>query len=114
MSRFNEFYGGSAPTARSTGALGAVKLRNQIHAIDPKLTVDLKNIRVNGAPQGCSGFVSDGHGHYVYVSADRNHGTNTDALCRTASGPKDYSGGRNHITSYDELAQAAVDLLKAS
>jgi hypothetical protein len=113
MGRFNEYYGGAAPTARQTGALGAVKLKNQIKAIDPSLVLSIKNISVNGSPQGCSGFIStpDGSKH-VYVCADRNHGTSSTAYYRTAQHVRDYTGGRNHDAEYHELAQLAVALLK--
>lgn len=114
MGRFNEYYGGRTPTAKQTGALGAVKLKNQIKKIDPSLVLSIKNISVNGSPQGCSGFISTPDGtRHVYVCADRNHGTSSDAYYRTATSTRDFTGGRNHFAEYDELAQLAVDLLRS-
>lgn len=109
---FNEYYGGSTPTMKQTGALGAVKLKNQIKAIDASLELNIKNIRINGAPQGCSGFIHDpATGRYVYVHAEVDH-YNQGAYYRTASGPRDYTGGRNNFCESYELAQNAVHLLR--
>jgi hypothetical protein len=90
----------------------ALKLKNQILAIDPVLTVTLKNVLVNGVKFGCSGFITDPRtGRHVYVNTDHNHHTNTNAYYRTARDTKDYTGGMNHFANYDYLAQAAVQLL---
>lgn len=91
----------------------AIKLRNQILAIDPMLAVNLRNISVNGVKFGCSGFIHDVRtGRTVYVNTDHNHHTNTRAYFRTARDSKDYTGGPNNFASYEDLAQAAVTLLK--
>lgn len=92
--------------------LAAIKLRNQILALNPNAVVALKNVRVNGALFGCTGFVStpDGSRH-VYVSTDHNHGTNRKAMYRTAKHIKDYTGGSNRFAEYDNVAQAVVGLL---
>ena len=90
----------------------ATKLKNQIAAIDPVLIVSLRNISVNGVKFGCSGFLTDPRtGKHVYVNTDHNHHTNTRAYYRTAKDTKDYTGGLNHFASYEDVAQAAVDLL---
>ena len=95
-----------------TKPLTATRLRNEIRAIDPTLTVELKNVRVNGATFGCTGFISDSRGNFVYLNTDHNHGTRWDkALYRTAKNAKDFTGGVNHYSTYAELAEAAVDLL---
>lgn len=93
-----------------TTPLTAVKLRNQFLKLDPTLSVELKNIRVNGSLFGCSGFISDGT-RWVYVNTDHNHHTRRDALYRTASGPRDYTGGPNHFVNYEHLAEEAIRLL---
>jgi hypothetical protein len=91
----------------------ATKLKNQITAIDPVLIVSLRNISVNGVKFGCSGFLTDPRtGKHVYVNTDHNHHTNTRAFYRTAKDTKDYTGGMNHFASYEDVAAAAVDLLK--
>lgn len=95
-----------------TTPLLAIKLKKQILAIDPTLEVSLKNIHVNGAKFGCSGFITDPRtGRVVYVNTDHNHHTNTRALYRTARDTKDYTGGMNNFASYEALASAAVNLL---
>lgn len=92
--------------------LNAVKLRNALNAKRPGLKVELKNVRINGTPQGCTGFVTDeSTGAVVYVSTDRNHGTVSDALYRTALHTKDYTGGPNNFADWDDLAGAVVGLL---
>lgn len=91
----------------------AIKLRNQILAIDPSLTVSLRNISVNEVKMGCSGFITDpATGHVVYVSTDNNHGLVKKALYRTARDTRDYTGGMNNFAEYDDLAERAVALLK--
>lgn len=92
----------------------AQKLRNQILAVNAGLTVQLKNVAVNGEKMGCSGFVTDpGTGRVVYINTDHNHGTNGDRACfRVARDTKDYRGGINHFTGYDELAESVDELLR--
>lgn len=91
----------------------AVKLKNQILAIDSTLAVSLRNVSVNGVKFGCTGFITDlNSGKVVYVNTDHNHHTNTTALYRTARDSKDYTGGPNNFASYEELAAKAVALLK--
>lgn len=101
---------------KSYKPLAMTALRNRIHKINPNLVVELRNVRVNGNLFGCSGFITDPEtGHVVYVNTDHNHGTMYDrALYRTAKDTKDFTGGRNHTSDYDGLAQAAVDLLRRS
>lgn len=91
----------------------ATKLKNQITALDSVLIVTLRNISVNGVKFGCSGFITDPRtGKHVYVNTDHNHHTNTTAYYRTAKDTKDYTGGQNHFAAYDDVAAAAVSLLK--
>lgn len=98
------------------GVVGAVKVKNALKKIDPDLVLDIKNVRINGQLQGCSGFVTDPRtSAVVYLNTDCNHGTSLDdAYYRTAEHTKDFTGGRNHFTSYQELPQAVVDLLRES
>lgn len=94
-------------------ALAAVKLKNQLLKLDPTLDVQLKNVRVNGALFGCSGFVV-GPEKIVYVNTDHNHGMNTLALYRVARDTKDYTGEVNRYAGYDELAFAVAALAKGA
>ena len=106
---FNEYFGGPAPKIQ--GVLSSVKLRNQLLKLDSTLDVRLKNVRVNGQLRGCSGFVGNGTS-WVYVNAEHDRGISPDALYRTATGPTDYTGGRNQFAPYGDLAWAVVSTLK--
>lgn len=89
----------------------ATKLKNQIKALDADLVVELKNVRVNGAALGCSGFVTNPDtGAVTYVCTDNNHGLDTKALFRTARHTKDFTGGRNNFAAYGDLAGEIVQL----
>lgn len=89
------------------------QLRNRLLEIDQTLKVELRNQRVNGRLEGCSGFVtSPASGRVVYVSTDRDLGNLGDALYRTASDTRDFRGGLNKFADNDDLAQAVVDLLE--
>lgn len=93
--------------------VGMTKVKNAINAIDPTLQVALRNARVNGTLQGCTGFVTDpSTGRVAYLSTDRNHGTNAQAMYRTAEHDKDFTGGRNRYCDVDELADQVVELLR--
>ncbi len=91
----------------------ATKTKNQILAIDGDLIVELKNVRVNGALFGCSGFITDPRtGKIVYINTDHNHHTVHEALYRTAKDNLDYTGGPNHFAHFDDIAKEAVAFLK--
>lgn len=91
----------------------ANKLHNRIKALDGTVEISLRNVRVNGESLGCSGFIVDPKTNaHVYIDTDNNHGTNTKALYRRAKHAKDYTGGMNHFTSYDQVAEDALALLK--
>lgn len=114
MGRFNEYYGGRTPTAKQTGALGIRKFKNDVAKLDPTLVVTGKGITLNGAPKGCSGFISTADGSkHVYFHAEVGGYSGTDAYYRTAEHTKDYRGGTNRFVEQGELAEAAVQLLQA-
>jgi len=92
--------------------LNAVKLRNELNALRSGLTIELKNVRINGVLQGCTGFVTDdATGNIIYVSTDRNHGTVSTALYRTAAHTRDYTGGHNNFALFENLAAEVVAML---
>jgi hypothetical protein len=95
------------------GTLAMTKLKNMILQVDPDLKVELKNIRINGQLQGCSGFVTNPATQKIaYVSTDTNHGTSrNNALLRSAKHTRDYTGGQNRFSGYAELPQELVDLI---
>ena len=91
----------------------AVKTKNKILAIDDTLIVELRNVKINGALFGCSGFITDPKtSKVVYINTDHNHHTVREALYRTAKDNKDYTGGQNNFASFDDIAAKAVQLLK--
>jgi hypothetical protein len=93
--------------------LAATALRNQLLALDPTLTVALKNVRVNGALFGCSGFVTGTNGRTVYVNTDHNHGQRVDKpYYRTARDTRDWVGGYNRFSTNDALAADVVALVR--
>lgn len=90
----------------------ALKLKRELLALNAGLTVQLKNVAVNGEKMGCSGFVTDpGTGRIIYINTDHNHGTSRQALFRVARHEKDFSGGRNHFAKHTDLAEEALQLL---
>jgi hypothetical protein len=97
-----------------TGTMSMTQLKNRLIKIDPSLKVELRNVRINGQLQGCSGFVTNlATGKIGYICTDCNHGTSlNNAYYRTAEHTRDFRGGMNRFASYDELPQSVVDLLK--
>lgn len=76
------------------------KLRNAIlkHKPDESagFKISLKNILVNGAKRGCSGFISNQDGSvHVYVNTERSCLGGT-MLVRNARHDKDFTGLTNH------------------
>lgn len=94
--------------------LKAVKLRNQLHKINPDLKVSVKNTRINADTVGCSGFVTDpATGRIVYVDTEESC-VGLGLLYRTAAHTRDYTGGRNRFTTAADLAESVVELLNDS
>jgi len=99
---------------KALATLASVKLRNELLALDPTLTVALRNARVNGALFGCTGFITGSNGRTVYVCTDHNHGMRVNRpYYRTATRVGDYNGGRNHVTTNDNLARDIVALINS-
>lgn len=85
------------------GTISMTKLKNRLKKDAPELEIlKFSNQRVNGILEGASGFVrnpaSDQH---VYISSA--YGRDGEILVRRAKGPKDYTGERNHFTTFDEF-----------
>lgn len=97
-------------------ALLTTKLKNQLLALNPLLTVQLKNVSVNGTKMGCTGFVTDPDtSRIVYICTDNNHNpAQTTGYYRVARSTKDYTGGRNQFAGYTDLAASVVTLLTSS
>lgn len=97
-----------------SGVVSATKVRNAIIKIDPTLQVSLRNVRINGQLQGCTGFVTNpANGKVAYLSTDRNHGTNSHAMYRTAKHNKDFSGGTNRFCGVADLPIKVIRLVSS-
>ena len=74
----------------------------------------MRNIRINGNLRGCSGFLENTQtGKFVYINTeDRFYDPdNCAGFYRTATGPKDYTGGRNRWgKDLQDLISSAVAL----
>lgn len=62
----------------------------------------------------CSAFIHNPKTNkYAYISTDDVRGSNrwhTDILVRTATGPKDYTGGSNNFSTFDKLGEELLRL----
>ena len=95
--------------------LMAVKLKNRFNNAFPKLETHLKNIRVNGDPRGCSGFiVNTANGKIAYVNTEESvYGPlQGKILYRTAESLKDYTGGMNRWSTDADIVSDVWDLLQ--
>jgi hypothetical protein len=94
----------------------SIKLKNQIKAIQSdNLEFYLKNISINGAKQGCSGFIKNTlTGNVVYVNTEKScyQPLSTSNLYRIARDLRDYKGGQNRWSSDNDIASDVVNLLK--
>ena len=83
-----------------------------------EISVELKDISVNGQKRGCSGFVICGES-CVYVTTEHScYGRISDmSMCRYAKGTRDFSShglrnGYNQFVSDDVLAAKVISMLK--
>lgn len=94
---------------RTSNPLLSVKLKNRFTSAH---RVALKNIRVNGDPRGCSGFISLGD-RIVYVNTEPCG--SLGYMYRTAEHLKDYTGGVNRwARDLDSLVNGINQLLKGA
>lgn len=98
----------------------AIKLKNALKKANEKygydLKFDIKNIVINGAKRGCSGFVTNTqNGSCVYTNTERTCIAHLGIMYRYANDNKDYHGYRNRWTGADydvnSLAENIIDLL---
>ena len=95
--------------------LMSVKLKNRFVKANPTLEVHLRNIRINGDPRGCSGFiVNPANGKIAYVNTEGSvYGPlQGKIMYRTAEHLKDYTGGMNRWSTPDEIVTDVWDLLQ--
>lgn len=94
----------------------AIKLKREINKMHPELECHFKNIKLNGANRGCSGFVEDAKtGRVMYVTTEKScyEPLSKKNMYRMAKDLKDYSGaGINKWSEDDCLANDIVNLLK--
>lgn len=103
----------------------ATKLKNRILLAakpeDLPLKIELKNIVINGAKRGCSGFVTNMQtGSCVYMDTEKSvYGPLSDkCMYRYARDSKDYSSNRlqngwNRWATDDELPEQVIRLLRS-
>lgn len=93
----------------------STKLKNAINAHSNRmnLTFTLKNISINGAKRGCSGFIRNNeNGSVIYVNTEEPCLSNLHYMYRYADDEKDYRGYRNRwANTIDELASAICTCL---
>lgn len=101
----------------------AIKLKNALKKANEKygydLKFDIKNIIINGAKRGCSGFVTNTqNGSCVYTNTERTCVSHLGVMYRYANDNKDFHGYRNRWTGTDydinSLAENIIDLLWAT
>lgn len=100
----------------------SVKLKNGLTSLAEQMgmdiTVNLKNITVNGQRRGCSGFVTCGES-CVYVTTEHScYGPiSNKSMCRYAKDTEDFSSnglknGYNQFVDDDFLAAKVISMLK--
>ena len=93
----------------------STKLKNAInaHANGMDLTFTLKNISINGAKRGCSGFIRNNkNGSVVYVNTEEPCLSTLHYMYRYADNEKDYTGYHNRwANTLNELASAICTCL---
>lgn len=87
-------------------------IKNRLKKVAPHIEPHLSDVEINGHVHGCSGFLRNPEtGKVVYISTDLNHGTNRQAMYRTAEHLRDFTGGRNHFCDFGQITERAVELL---
>ena len=84
----------------------AIKLKNALKKANEKygydLKFDIKNIIINGAKRGCSGFVTNTqNGSCVYTNTERTCVSHLGVMYRYAKDNKDFHGYCNRWTGMD-------------
>lgn len=94
----------------------SVKLKNAVKKMlgekADELGFEIKNIRINGSPKGCSGFIyhkETGKTLYVTTEPLNNGITRGQIMYRTAKHLKDYTGGYNRWVSFQQFVDSEVE-----
>lgn len=97
--------------SKAPGAISMTKIKNALKRRYPDLVPQLRNDRINGSLQGCTGFVTNpANGQVAYLSTQ---GVRGESIYRTAAHTKDFTGGRNHFCPPDELIERVAELIGA-
>jgi hypothetical protein len=96
----------------------AIKLKNAFKKANEKygydLKFDIKNIIINGAKRGCSGFVTNKeNGSCVYVNTERTCCLNLGVMYRYADNNKDFTGYSNRWTGRNYDVNSLADVVLA-
>lgn len=86
--------------------------------LSPGWQVKLRNVRINEAPVGCSGFLTDPKtGRVIYLTTDFGIAPpkhlRGKAMYRTARNDRDFDGGTNRYCEITELGQHLKALFHA-
>ena len=93
----------------------AKKVENAVRkSFTAEVTVNLRNIRINGSTRGCSGFfVNPENNACVYVNTEASSYPALSLLYRYADDTKDFVGYRNrYAKDLDDLVQEISKMLK--
>lgn len=94
------------------GVISMTKFKNALKRDFPTLVPHLRNVRINGQTQGCSGFIQNpATGRLVYVTTDLNHGYSKRAMYRTAKNLRDFTGGMNHNCAFEDIVSESAEFL---
>lgn len=93
------------------------KLKGRLRKLNPDLTFDVKDIKINGQTRGCSGFVTNPkNGNIVYVNTEQSmydpRTLKDRILYRRAKHGKDYTGERNQWSNDKDIQRDIVNLLE--
>jgi hypothetical protein len=78
----------------------AVSVKNRLKLCDSGYEYYLKNIVINGAKRGCSGFVKNPkNGKIIYLTTEPIWSTDVRLMYRYAQDLKDW-GGRNSVNNW--------------
>lgn len=97
----------------------AVKMKNALKKANEKygydLEFDIKNIVINGAKRGCSGFVTNKqNGSCVYLNTERTGIGHLGYMYRYADNNKDYKGYHNRWTGNEYWGREPINVLAES
>lgn len=95
--------------------ISARALENAVRiSFGTEVTTSLRNIRIDGAARGCTGFfVNPENNACVYVNTEASIDPKRSLLYRYADDTKDFTGYRDrYAKDFDDLVQKISEMLK--